>query len=175
MTNEQKKDVLRKALAETWDRMFEDFEWEESKDSPNSFMWGNKVREQGSYPSYEYTFYLAGCTDLYGNTIDVEYNPEEDMISIYIKDRPIQAKFKDDIVAIFEKYSPFNMELSFGDNLIPTLTRREKVSPNGFSAFLGEFCKAYEEYNFLFYMITICATEWYDGFQIRASENIKEV
>ena len=94
MTNEQKKEALRKALVETWDRMFKDFEWEELEDNPNSFMWGNKVGELGSYPSYEYTFYLAGCVDLYGNTIDVEYNPEEDIISIYIKDRPIQANLK---------------------------------------------------------------------------------
>ena len=70
-----------------------------------------------------------------------------------MKYRPVKAKFKDDIVAIFEKYSPFNMELSFDDRLIPTLTRREIVFPDDFSAFLGEFCKAYEEYNFLFYLI----------------------
>lgn len=124
--------------------MFKNFEWEESKNNPNSFMLGHKTRVLGPYYSSEYVFYLAGCVDLYGNTIDVEYIPEEGIISIYVKDLPIQAKFKDDIVAIFEKYSPFNMELSFDDNLIPTLTRRERVSPNDFSAFLGEFCKAYE-------------------------------
>lgn len=165
MTIEQKKQALSNALAETWDRMFRSFEWKASKEKPNSFTWKNKIGP------YEYTFYLVGCTDLYGNTIDIEYNPEEDVITIYVKDRPIQARFKDDIVAIFEKYSPFNMELSFDDDLVPTLSRKEKVYPSDFSTFLGEFCKAYEEFNFLFYMITICATEWYDGFEIRASEN----
>lgn len=70
-----------------------------------------------------------------GNTIDLEYNPEEDIITIYVKDQPIQAKFKDDIVSIFEKYSPFNMELSFDNDLVPTLSRKEKVSPDDFSTF----------------------------------------
>ena len=49
MTNEQKKDALRKALAETWDKMFKDFEWEASKDNQNFFMLGNKVGTFGAY------------------------------------------------------------------------------------------------------------------------------
>ena len=168
MTNEEKKEVLRKAISEIWSRMFGDFKWEASKENPDSFTWEKKIGP------YEYTYYLAGCRDLWGNTIDLEYNPEEDIVGIYVKDRPIQEKFKDDIESLWRKYSPFDMELSFDDELAPTLSRKEKVEPNEFAEFLNGFRKAYDEYNFLFYMITICATEWYDGFYITASEHWPE-
>lgn len=165
MTINEKKEALCKAVAETWGRMFADFDWEKVKEKPNTFSWGKSIGP------YNYTYYLAGCRDLWGSTIDLEYNPEEDIIGIYVKDRPIQEKFKGDIENLWRKYSPFDMELSFDDELAPTLSKKEKVAPNEFTEFLDGFSKAYDEYNFLFYMITICATEWYDGFHIAASEH----
>ncbi len=161
MTIEQKKEALRNALSETLSSTFGVIEWEESKDKPNLFMLDRKETERA-----ERTMYLAGCHDTYGGAISFKYEPEDDIVGVYIKDRPIQAKFKDDLLNLFDKYSPFGMKLSFDEKLTPILSREEKVEPKDFLSFLGEFRKAYDEYYPLFYMITVSAIEWYDGFRI---------
>ena len=164
MTIEQKKEALRNALIETLSSLFGVIEWEESKDEPNLFMLDRKETERA-----ERTLYLAGCHDTYGGVISVKYEPEDDIVGIYIKDRPIQAKFKDDLLNLFDKYSPFGMKLSFDEKLTPILSREEKVEPKDFLSFLEEFRKAYDEYYPLFYMITVSAIEWYDGFRIAST------
>ena len=162
LTIEQKKEALRNALSEVLSSVFGVIEWEKSTDSPHSFILDRKESERAVR-----TMYLAGCRDAWGGTISVKYNPADDIVGFYIKDRPIQAKFKDDLLSLFDKYSPFAMKLSFDEKMTPILSREEKVEPKDFQNFLNEFRKAYDEYYPLFYMITVCATEWYDGFAVR--------
>lgn len=167
MTINEKKEALRDALSEVWENSVFNYEWikwEASEESANAFVLSGKVSERERY-----TFYLAGCEDAWGGMIYVDYAPEEDLVGIYIKDRPIQAKFKDDLLNLFKKHSPFNMKLSFDDEMTPLLSRKEKVAPKDFQNFLGEFRKAYDEYYPLFYMISVSAVKWYDGFQIRST------
>lgn len=164
MTVERKKNMLRSALSEAWCSTFELIQWEESKDKPNVFVLDRKEGERS-----ERTCYLAGCHDICGGTISIEYNPTQDIVRLLIKDRPIQPKFKEDLLNLFDKYSPFGMKLSFDDELIPILSREEKVEPEDFLNFFNEFRKAYDEFYPLFYMITVSAVEWYDGFNIRST------
>lgn len=164
MTIEEKKEALRNALSEALCSTFELIQWEESKDKPNVFVLDRKESAR-----VERTCYLAGCHDVFGGTISIEYNPKQDTVRFLIKDRPIQAKFKDDLLNLFDKHSPFGMQLSFDDKLTPILSREEKVEPQDFQVFLNEFRKAYDEYYPLFYMITVSATEWYDGFHVRTT------
>lgn len=161
MTIEQKKEALHDALSETLCSVFNVIEWEESIDDPNLFILDRKESVRA-----ERTMYLAGCRDAWGGTISFKYNPVDDIVGIYIKDRPIQAKFKDDLLSLFDKYSPFDMKLSFDKKMTPILSKEEKVEPKDFRNFLNEFRKAYDEYYPLFYMITVSAIEWYDGFDI---------
>jgi len=161
MTVEQKKEALLKALGEVWDRMFYDWKWEESKDN-------SKVFElSGKDGPYDFVPYLAGCRDAWSSRVCIEYRPEEDIVGLYIKERPIKAEFKDELLRLFDKYSPFGMKLSFDNKLAPIMSREEKVEVKDFPAFLGEFRKAYDEYYPVFYMVTVCAIEWYDGFGFR--------
>ncbi len=164
MTIEEKKEALRNALSEVLCSSFELIQWEESKDKPNVFVLDRKESTR-----QECTCYLAGCHDVFGGIISIEYNPKQDTVKFLIKDRPIQAKFKDDLLNLFDKHSPFGMKLSFDDKLTPILSREEKVEPQDFQVFLNEFRKAYDEYYPLFYMITVSATEWYDGFNVRTT------
>ena len=113
---------------------------------------------------------MAGCRDLYGGIIWVEYNPEDDIVGIYIKDRPIQPKFKEDVVHLFEKYAPFNMKVSFEGESTPIIFRKEKVEPQDFIKFFQDFRAAYDEYYPLFYMVTVSAIKWYDGFYIEGAD-----
>ena len=164
MTTEQKKDALLKALGEAWGKMFSDWKWKESAENPNSFVL------DGTEGPYVFIPYLAGCRDAWDSELSVEYSPEEDTVAICLKYRPIKAKFKDDLVEIFEKHSPFQMSLSFDDNLTPVISRRAKVAPKDFKTFLGEFREVYDENYPLFYMVTVSAIEWYDGFCVECSE-----
>ena len=164
MTIEQKKEALREALSKAWNCStfnFEWIKWEESKDSSQTLVLSGKVSD-----NERYTFHHAGCKDVWGGQIYIDYNPEEDLVGIYIKERPIQAKFKDDILSIFMKHSPFGMSLSFDEEMTPLLAKKSKVEPKDFLEYLGEFRKAYDEYYPLFYMISVCAVKWYDGFFI---------
>ena len=70
-------------------------------------------------------------------------------------------------MVLVEKYAPFKMQLSFDKDLSPLLSRTEKVEPQNFSKFFEEFKKEYNENYPLFYMISVSAKEWYDGFSIR--------
>lgn len=164
MTIEEKKETLRNALSETLCSTFKLIQWEESKNDPYVFILDRKESKRK-----ERTMYLAGCRDAWGGMISVKYNPVDDIVGIYVKDRPIQAKFKDDLLNLFDKYSPFGLKLSFDEKMTPILSRKEKVEPKDFKNFLNEFRKAYDEYYPLFYMITVTAIEWYDGFNISST------
>ena len=105
MTVEEKNEALYNAVNSAWNDSFDG--WEEldkSEDNPNVFILGEK------YPENGFIFYLAGCRDLYGGWIWVEYEPEKDLVGVYIKDRPIQPKFKEDLKSLFEKHSPLKEE-----------------------------------------------------------------
>ena len=139
-------------------------EWGESENNSKMFVFGEKTNENG------FAFFLAGCEDTYGGWIWIEYEPEKDMVGVYIKDRPIQAKFKEDLKSLFEKYAPFNMKVSFERSTTPILSRKEKVETKDLLKFFKEFKKAYNEYYPLFYMFTVSAKEWYEGFNIYGSD-----
>lgn len=76
------------------------------------------------------------------------------MVGIYVKDRPIQAKFKEDLKSLFEKYSPFNMKVSYKNSTIPVLFRKEKVEAKDLLKFFNEFKKAYKE-NYPFFICSL--------------------
>ena len=161
MNSEQKKEALRNAASEELSSVYDLYKWKKVKGSENLFVLsgecGSEVRKA----------YLAGCEDAWGGEIYIDYNPTKDIVGIYIKDRPIQEKFKDDLIMLVEKHAPFKMQLSFDKDLSPLLSRTEKVEPQNFSEFFGEFRKEYDENFPLFYMISVSAKEWYDGFSVR--------
>lgn len=160
MTIEQKLDALYDAVNNAWDYAFDGWEWDESEDSPNRFVLGEKTNENG------FTFFLAATEDSYGGWIWIEYEPETDIVEVFIKDKPIQEKFKEDLKNLFEKYSPFNMKVSYERNTTPILSRMAVVEPEEFFEFFNEFKKAYKDNYPLFYMFTVSAKEFYDGFGI---------
>ena len=163
MTNEQKLETLYKAVNTAWDDAFDGWEWEES-DKLGLFILGEPSNENG------FTFFLAGCEDTYGGWIWIEYEPEKNIVGLYIKDRPIQTKFKDDLKALFAKHAPFDMKLTFERQTTPILSRKEKVETKDLLKFFREFRKAYKEYYPLVYMVSVSAKEWYDGFNIAGSD-----
>ena len=160
MTIEEKNEALCNAVNSAWNDAFFDWEALETEEDPNVFIIGVKYSGKGL------SFYLAGCKDSYGGRIWIEYEPEKDLVGIYIKDRPIQPKFKEDLKKLFEKHSPFNMKVSYEGESTPIISRKEKVEPKDFITFFGEFKKAYDEYYPLFYMFSVSAIKWYDGFYI---------
>lgn len=161
MTINEKNEALYNAVNSAWNNSFDGWEeLEKSKENPDVFILGIKNQGEG------FIFYLAGCRDTYGGWIWIEYEPEEDMVGVYIKDRPIQPKFKEDLKNLFEKHSPFNMKVSYEDESTPLISRKEKVEPKDFLKYFREFKKAYDEYYPLFYMFSVSAIRWYDGFYI---------
>lgn len=160
MTIEEKKEALCNAINTAWDDAFFDWELVESKEDPKILILGEKTPQNGCL------FFLAGCRDTYGGWIWIEYAPEKDLVGIYIKNRPIQEKFKEDLKKLFEKYSPFNMTVSYERENIPVIFRKEKVEPKDFLNYFREFRNAYDEYYPLFYMVSVSAKKWYDGFYI---------
>ena len=151
MTTEQKMDALYKAVNSAWDDAFDGWEWDESKDKPGVFVLGEPSNENG------FTFFLAGCRDTYGGWIWIEYEREKDVVGVYIKDRPIQAKFKEDLQSLFEKHAPFGMKLSFEQGATPIISRKEKVEVKDLPKFFKDFREAYNEYYPLFYMVSVSA------------------
>ena len=165
MTIEQKKEALYKAMNTAWDGAFEGWEdFGESEQDPNVGIMGVRTNDEG------FAFFLAGCRDTYGGWIWVEYDPTKDIVGIFIKNRPIQAKFKEDIKALFEKYSPFGMKVSYESVTTPVISRKEKVEPKDFVNFFRDFRTAYDEYYPLFYMVSVSAIKWYDGFYIAGAD-----
>lgn len=160
MTTEKKLEALYSAVNNAWDDAFDGWEWSESENNPNVFILGENTIDNG------YTFFLSGCEDIYGGWIWIEYEPEKDIVGIYVKDRPIQPKFKEDLKNLFEKYSPFNMKVRFERNTTPILYRKEVVELKGLTKYFKEFKKAYSANYPLFYMFTVSAKEWYDEFRI---------
>ena len=161
---EKKKEDLYDAVNKAWDNVFDGWEWIESESNPNMFILGENDPENG------FAFFLAGCEDSYGGIIWIEYEPEKDMVGVYIRERSIQAKFTEDLKNLFEKYSPFDMKVSFKWKTVPIISRKEKVEPKDLLNFFKDFRKAYNEYYPLFYMFSVSAKEWYDGFSILGSD-----
>lgn len=171
MTIEEKKKALIDAINTAWEdgveqlylpwnATFPDWKLNESEEDPNVFILGRNILKNGVM------FYLAGCHDTYSGWFWIEYEPEKDIVGIYTKDRPIKEKFKEDLKTLFEKHAPFNMSVTYTEDSRPVIFRKEKVMPEDFLEFFGAFKKAYDEYYPLFYMFTVSAEEWYDGFYI---------
>lgn len=160
MTTEKKLETLCIAANKAWDDTFYDCDMEQLDDNPKVFTLGEQTDENG------YLFFLAGCRDTYGGWLWIEYEPEDDLVGIYIKDRPIQPKFKEDIEKLFEKHSPFNMRVSFEGESTPIISCKEKVLPENLEEFFRGFREAYDENYPLFYMVSVSAKKWYDGFCI---------
>lgn len=160
MTFEEKKEALRNAAKKVWKEDFCYCDMVQSEDNPNVFLLGSKSRKDG------YLAFLDGCRDIPGGFLWIEYEPKEDLVALYIKDRPVQEKFKEDIVNLFEKHSPLNMKVYFEEESTPIISYKEKVLPEAFEQFFVRFREAYDEYYPLFYMVTVSAKEWYDGFHI---------
>lgn len=164
LTRTEKSKELRKAAVEGLSCVYTEFVWKISKEVPNTFVLSGEIGGGVVRKAY-----LAGCHDVGGGEIYIDYNPDEDIVGINIKDRPIQEKFKEDLMMLIDKHSPFGMQLSFDDELAPILTRRERVEPRDFAKFFEDFRKAYEENYPLFYMISVSAKEWYDGFSTKCT------
>ena len=77
---------------------------------------------------------------------------------------------KDDLKTLFEKYAPFNMQVKYERTSTPVLWRVEKLEPKDFLQFFKDFRKASDECYPLFYMFTVSAKEWYDGFYIEGAD-----
>ncbi len=164
MTVEQKLEALYNAVNKAWNYAYDGWEWDEPENKSKPYVLGVKTNKN------RFTFFLAGCEDTYGGWIWIEYEPEKDIVGIYIKDRPIQAKFTEDLKNLFEKHSPFNMKVSYERNTTPIISRKEKVETKDLLQFFKEFKVAYKENYPLFYMFTVSAKKWYDGFNIYGSD-----
>ena len=66
--------------------------------------------------------------------------------------------------------STLRMKVSYERKTTPVISRKEKVEPKDFVKFFREFRKAYNENYPLFYMFTVSAKEWYDGFSIEGAD-----
>lgn len=164
MTKEQKLEALFKAVNKSWKGAFDGWEWASCDEESQRYLLGEPMTFWG------FAFFLTGCEDIYGGVIWLEYEPEKDLVGIYVKDRAIHPKFKDDMKALFEKHAPFGMKVSFGEKDIPILSREEKVAPKDLVKFFDEFKEAYRENYPLFYMFTVSAKSWYDGFSVAGSD-----
>ena len=162
--NEQKLDALRQAVDAVWDGDISGWELEEDWDKPGLYAIGEKNNENG-----DLMLFLGSNDKTHSGWIWIEYEPEKDLVGIYIKDRPIQAKFKEDIKALFEKHAPFGMKLSFERETTPLISKKETVEVEDLPKFFEEFRKAYNEYYPLFYMFTVSAQEWNEGFFVLSS------
>ena len=163
MTVEQKLDVLYNAVNKAWENAFDGWEWITDDSNPNKYILGDTTKENG------FLFFLAGCLDTYGGWIWIEYEPQNDIVGIYIKNRPIQPELKEDLAILFEKHSPFNMKVMYEDISTPIISRVEKVQPKFLLNYFNEFRNAYDKFYPLFYMFSVSAIKWYDGFYIAGS------
>lgn len=113
-----------------------------------------------------YIYFLAGNRDYWGGWIWIEYDPLNDTVGIYIKDRQVLPQYRDDVKQLFDKHSPFNLKLEFDENNVPLMSRVEKVAIENLASFFADFKKAYDEHSALFYMVSIIAKDCYDGFAV---------
>lgn len=164
MTVEEKFDALYNAANKAWDGAFGGWEWYEDNVETKKYVLGEKDKSNG------FAFFLAGCRDTYGGLFWVEYDAKKDTVGVFVKNRPIHGKFKDEMKTLFEKYAPFNMQVKYERNSTPVLWRVEKVEPKDFLQFFKDFRKAYDECYPLFYMFTVSAKAWYDGFCIDSTD-----
>ena len=163
MTIEKKLESLYAAVNKSWNDAFDGWEWLEIEGKSNRFLLGENDPQNG------FAFLIGANEEMYNGMIWIEYAPEKDMVELYILGRPIQTKFKEDFKSLFEKYSPFDMKVSY-KNTTPVFSRKEKVEPSGLLAFFDEFKKAYKEYYPLFYMFTAGEKERYEGFCINGED-----
>ena len=161
MTVEKKKEVLHNAINKAWNGAFDEWEWEESEDRPNKFVLGETSTEYAFYAPF-----LSTSEYINGDLIWIEYEPKKDLVGIYVKGQPIQAKFKEDFKALFEKHAPFNMKVEYGRKTIPVIFRKEKIEPENFLKYFKEFKKAYLDNYPLFYMFSFASKAWCEGFYI---------
>ena len=157
MTTEQKLEALYNAVNKAWDNAFDGWEWDEPESKSKPYILGEK------HSDYGFAFFLGGCEDFWGGLIWIEYEPQKDIIGIYIKERPIKDYLVEDLKNLFEKHSPFNMKVSYQRKTTPIISRKEKVEPENFLKFFKEFKSAYKEHYPLFYMFTVSAKEMFDG------------
>jgi hypothetical protein len=163
MTNEEKVELLFTAANKSWNNAFEGWECSEIKGKSKRFLLGENK------PQYGFAFFIGANEDMYNGIIWIEYAPEKDMVELYIKGRPIQEKFKEDFKALFEKYSPFGMTVSYSRNN-PVFAKKAKVEPADIPAFFNDFKNAYKDYYPLFYMFTGGEKELYEGFYIMGED-----
>lgn len=162
MTTEKKLETLWNAANKAWDDAFGGWEWDEL--TPKHFLMGENEEENG------FAFFLGVSDNADSGMLWIEYEPEADRVKVVIKNRPIHAKYKEDLKALFEKYAPFDMKVSYVKSTTPVLSRTEKVKPKEMLRFFKAFRKAYQEHYPLFYMFTVSAKEWNDGFYITSSD-----
>ena len=62
------------------------------------------------------------------------------------------------------------MRVVYEDDATPIIMRDEKVEPADLLKFFNDFRKAYDEYYPLFYMVSVSAKKWYDGFNVAGSD-----
>lgn len=162
MTNEEKQKVLYADINESWDNAFDGWLWFEAEGNPNRFILGE------NHPELTGLAFFVGMNDWWpSGTIWIEYEPEKDAVEIIMEGRPIEEQFIGDFKALFEKYSPFGMEVTFKE-AIPVISKKATVEPTNFLEFFDDFKEAYEEYYPLFYMFS---AEFFEGFHVKG-ENL---
>jgi len=158
MTNEEKLNALLDSTNIAWDYAFDGWDWFEM--SPNRFLLGENDEEK------EFAFFVGVNEEVNNGLFWIEYEPETDQVEVYIKPNSVVDEFKDDFKALFEKYSPFNMKVSFDKDSTPLFSRKEKVKPENFDSFFTEFKNEYQKNYPLFYMFTVSEKQWNDRFYI---------
>lgn len=122
MTVEQKLETLYTAVNKAWGDAFDGWEWEEPESKSKPYVLGEK------HPEYGFAFFLGGCEDFWGGLIWVEYEPEKDIVGIYIKERPIKDYLIEDLKNLFEKHAPFNMKVSYQRKTTPYYPEKKKLN-----------------------------------------------
>ena len=164
MMVEQKLETLYNAVNKAWENAFVGWQWEEPETKYEPYILGER------HPEYGYAFFVAANEDYRGGYIWIEYEPEEDIVGIYIKESPIKEYLVEDLKNLFEKYSPFNMKVSYQSKTTPVIFREEKVEPENFLEYFKEFKVAYKKYYPLFYMFTVSTNEMDDGICITSGD-----
>lgn len=162
--NKQKLGALRQAVDTAWGGDVSGWDLEEAWDKPGMYTIGEKTNDNG-----DLILFLGSNENTHSGWIWIEYEPAKDLVGIYIKDRPIQEKFKEDIMALFEKHAPFGMKLSFEQQTTPVISKKERVEVENLPKFFMDFRKTYNEYYPLFYMVSVSAKEWNEGFFVLSS------
>lgn len=162
MTNEEKLELLFDSTNRVWKNTFDGWEWDEV--NPNRFLLGENNEKNG------FAFFVGVNGVINSGLFWIEYEPEIDQVEVFVKGSAVIDEFKDDFKNLFEKYSPFNMKVSFDENSVPLLSRKEIVKPEDFDTFFTEFKEVYQAYYPLFYMFTISEKQLNEGFYIEGMD-----